>query len=100
MTHLLIHLSSSDLLHRPDATSPMRFSTWEDPARVRVVAPATTRHGDELCYVMYLCHKTTTMYCCVNTICIVIDLSLEFELSLFCCINLLYMTYFGGSPSR
>jgi hypothetical protein len=27
-------------------------------------------------YVMYLCHKTTTMYCCVKTIWIVIDLCL------------------------
>jgi hypothetical protein len=33
MTRLLIHLSSSDILHRQDVTSSMWFSTWEDPAR-------------------------------------------------------------------
>jgi hypothetical protein len=99
MTRLLIHLSSSDLLHRPDATSPMWFSTWEDLMRARVVAPAMTRRGDELCYVMYLCHKMMTMYCCVKTTWIIIDLCIELELSLFCCVNLLYVTCFGGSPS-
>jgi hypothetical protein len=30
----------------------------------------------------------------------VVDLCLKLELSLFCCVNLLYVTYFGGSPSR
>jgi hypothetical protein len=61
---LLINLSSSDLLRRSDVTSSMQFSTWEDPVRATVVAPATTRHRDELCYVMYLCHTMMTMYCC------------------------------------
>jgi hypothetical protein len=31
--------------------------------RATAVAPAMTRRHDELCYVMYLCCKTT-MYCC------------------------------------
>jgi hypothetical protein len=36
----------------------------------------------------------------VKTIWIVVDLYLELKLSLFCCVNLLYVTYFGGSLSR
>jgi hypothetical protein len=50
MTRLLIHLSSSNLLCRPNATSSMRFSMWEDPVRAIAVAPATTQCRDELCY--------------------------------------------------
>jgi hypothetical protein len=38
------------------------------------------------------------MYYCVKTIWIVIDLCLQLELLLFYCVNLLYATYFGGSP--
>jgi hypothetical protein len=65
------------------------------------VAPATTRHRDQVVlYVMYLCHKKTTMYCCVKIVWVVVDLFLELELSLFCYVNLLYVTCFGGSPSR
>jgi hypothetical protein len=45
-THLLIHLSLSDLLRWPDTISLMRFSTWEDPTRAMVVAPATTQRRD------------------------------------------------------
>jgi hypothetical protein len=41
-------MSSSILLHWPDVTSSMGFSTWEDPERARVVAPATTRHRDRV----------------------------------------------------
>jgi hypothetical protein len=61
---LLIHLSSSDLFHWLDAPSSMQFSTWEDPVRVMAVASAAMQRRDELYYVMYLCRKTTTMYCC------------------------------------
>jgi hypothetical protein len=50
MTRLLIHLSLSDVLRQPDATSSMRFSTWEDPMRVTAAAPTMMRHRDELCY--------------------------------------------------
>jgi hypothetical protein len=59
-------MSSSELLRRLDVTSSMGSYTWEDPARVRVVAQATTRRRRDrvVLYVMYLCHKTTTMYCC------------------------------------
>jgi hypothetical protein len=32
--------------------------------RVMAVALATARRRDELCYVMYLCHKMMTMYYC------------------------------------
>jgi hypothetical protein len=60
----------------------------------------THRRDRVVLYVMYLCHKTMTMYCCVRTIWIVVDLCLELELSLFCCVNLLYVTCFGGSPSE
>jgi hypothetical protein len=98
MTRLLVHLSSSDLLCWLGATSSMW--SWQDSARARAVAPATIRHSDELCYVMYWCCKTTTMYCCVKTIWIVVDLCLELELSLFCCVCLLYVTCFGDSPSK
>jgi hypothetical protein len=62
-TRLHVHLSSSDLLHRPNVTSLMRSSTWDDPVRVMAVAPTTMRRRDELCFVMYLCRKTTTMDC-------------------------------------
>jgi hypothetical protein len=57
---------SSDLFHRSDVVSPMRFSTWEDTVTVTatVVAPVMTWRHDELCYVMYLCRKTMIMYCC------------------------------------
>jgi hypothetical protein len=68
--------------------------------KVMVVAPIMTRRRDRVMLdVMYLCRKTRTMYCCVKTIWIVVDLCLELELLLFCCVNLLYVTYFGGSPS-
>jgi hypothetical protein len=60
--------------------------------RARVVAPAMMRRGDELCYVMYLCHKMMIIYCCVKTIWIVINLCIELELSLFFCVNLMYVT--------
>jgi hypothetical protein len=56
-------MSSSDLLRRADTTSPMRSSTLEDLATATMLAPATTRCRDELCYVMYLCHKPATIYC-------------------------------------
>jgi hypothetical protein len=75
--------------------------------KVTAVAPAMMRHRDRVVlYVMYLCRKTMTMYCCVKTIWIVIDLCLELELSLFCCVNLLYVTCgwgtrgWGGVGSR
>jgi hypothetical protein len=68
---------SSSVLHRPDVTSLIRIELWN---------------------VMYLCHKIMTMYCCVKTIWIVVDLS--------CCVWRLYVllcksayaTCFGGSP--
>jgi hypothetical protein len=50
MTRLLIHLSSSNLLRRPNVTSSMRFSMWEDPVSAIAVALATTQCRDELCY--------------------------------------------------
>jgi hypothetical protein len=69
--------------------------------KATAVAPGTTRRRDRVVlYVMYLCRKMTTMYCCVKTIWIVVDLYLELKLSLFCCVNLLYVTCFGGSLSR
>jgi hypothetical protein len=50
-------------------------------------------------HVMYFYHKTPTICIVVKTIWIVIDLYLELELSLFCCVNVLYVTSFGGSSS-
>jgi hypothetical protein len=65
-----------------------------------VVAPATTwRHDQVVLYVMYLCHKMMTMYCCEDYMDCCCDLCLELKLSLFCCLHLLHVPCFGGSPS-
>jgi hypothetical protein len=50
-------------------------------------------------YVMYLCHKMKTMYYCEDYMDCHWFICLELELLLFCCLNLLYVPYFGGSPS-
>jgi hypothetical protein len=50
-------------------------------------------------HVMYFYHKTSTICIVVKTIWIIIDLYLELELSLFCCVNVLYVTSFRGSSS-
>jgi hypothetical protein len=59
-------MSSSVLLHRPDATLSTGSQTFEDPARVRAVAPASTRHRDRvICFVVSLCQHYANF--CVKT---------------------------------
>jgi hypothetical protein len=48
MTRLLVHLSSSNLLRQPDATSSMGFSTWQNSASATAVVLTTTQRRDEL----------------------------------------------------
>jgi hypothetical protein len=54
----------------------------------------------ELCYVIYLCHKTMAMYYCEDYMDYHWFICLELELLLFCYLNLLYVSCFGSSPSR
>jgi hypothetical protein len=91
-SHLLIHLCLQESF-----VSQFWLRRW-GPKHGRIrrgrgrVAPATTqrRDGVEL-YVMYLCRKTMIMYCCEDYGLSLWYICLELQLSLFCCLKLLYM---------